>query len=533
MISLMFSLVLLQAEAPMVHIHAPARIDLDSPRRQGNLIAVSGRLVDDETFEPVSGRIVVVTSLEQQLGFATRRGELTDENGHFGLQLSLPPGQHRIVATFDGDATLSRARAERTADLGLRALDIRVEGPARVHRSDRVRFRIHATSDDQPADILVQLDSGATVRMDGGAAEVEIVARGRGPQRFEASYAGDDVFHSARGFAQYRVEVPVTVTLESAAAGTTITRGDDLALSGQLRDADGPLALSSVEIRVLGQPLAVAQADAAGAFATELSTRKLAAGHLQMEAVFRPSAPWHAETHSLPLAVTLVVPEPPPLALFALPALLVAALVLGRRLLRIRAGRTPRTAPIVTVPPSSTYARGLRKTSAPHTLRASDLVVEGRIVDARTDRPVGGAQIDGQKATVESSEAGHFSLTLSAGSHEIVVRADGYCNETFSITVPHRGQLRGVEVRIAPIRLRVLECFRIAAAPSLGDRMFDLVTPREIAPLGGQALSELAALVEETNYSGRPPASQQVEHARRLAEEELTGGRPIHTMRRQ
>src|SRR5262249_61933702 len=125
------------------------------------------------------------------------------------------------------------------------------------------------------------------------------------------------------------------------------------------------------------------------------------------------------------------------------------------------------------------------------------------------------------------------SMPVEAGSHELVVKADGYCDEAFTVVVPHRGQLRGVEVRVAPIRLRVLEAFRAAAAPALGDRAFDLSTPREIAPLGGPALAQLAALVEETNYSGRPAEPEQAERARVLAEEELTGGKPIHTIRPQ
>src|SRR5262245_21145741 len=178
---------------------------------------------------------------------------MTDEGGHFQTFLHIPPGQHRIIANFPGDGTLARASAERTADLGLRPLDIKVEGPLRVRRGERMRFRVIATTDGEPADVAVTV-AGAPVRMRDGAAEVEMVAQGRGPQRFEASYPGDSQFNAARGEARYLVEVPVTVTLASPDAGTTVKRGDTIALSGEVRDADGPLALTAVEIRVLGQP---------------------------------------------------------------------------------------------------------------------------------------------------------------------------------------------------------------------------------------------------------------------------------------
>jgi hypothetical protein len=525
-ISLLFFF-LLQAEAPVVHIHAPARIELDSPHRQANSLAVTGRLVDDETGEAIPSELVVVTSLEDQLGFANRRGAMTDENGHFQVTFNLPPGHHRIVANFAGGATLTPARAERTADLGLRPLDIRVEGPARVRRGERVKFRVYATTDGENADVAVKV-AGAPVRMRDGAAEVEMVAAGRGPQKFEASYDGDGQFNSAHGEARFVVEVPVTLTLESK-AGASIRRGDAIPLRGHIRDADGPLALAAVDIRVLGEPVAVAQADAEGDFETELETGKLAAGRLQIDARFRPTAPWHAQTTSAALTINLVAPAPPPIAAFLVPPILGAVIALVWRFGRKwRLFRARRTAPVETPPPAPAAARGLRIIATPRTLRATDLTVDGIILDARTNRPVAAMVADTQ-----ADDAGRFSLILAAGSHDLLVRAEGYCDETFNVAVPHRGQLRGVEVRIAPIRLRVLEAFRAASAPAMGDRNFDVATPREIAPRGGPALAQLAQLVEDTNYSGRAASPEQLERAQKLAREELTRAKPVHTIRPQ
>src|SRR5262249_39626717 len=133
------------------------------------------------------------------------------------------------------------------------------------------------------------------------------------------------------------VEVPVTVTLASDSGGT-IRRGDPVSLVGTVADADGPLPLASVEIRVLAEPVAVAQAHATGAFATRLTTRSLPAGNLDIYALFRPTAPWHTAPRSRPVTITLTIPSPPPPAVFLAPAL---ATGLGLLLFWLRRTRIP------------------------------------------------------------------------------------------------------------------------------------------------------------------------------------------------
>jgi hypothetical protein len=119
--------------------------------------------------------------------------------------------------------------------------------------------------------------------------------------------------------------------------------------------------------------------------------------------------------------------------------------------------------------------------------------------------------------SLAADEAGRFGLEPPAGQHLLRIVAAGYIEESFAVTLPHRGELRGLAVHLCPFRLRVLEEFRLAAQPLLaGHAEFDVRTPRELAPRGGPALSELAALVEETSYSGRDPSSAVVETAKAL-----------------
>jgi hypothetical protein len=360
--------------------------------------------------------------------------------------------------------------------------------------------------------------AGAPVRTRDGSAEVQIRAEGRGSRRLVARYAGDQRFDAGYAEARYVVEVPVAVTL-TARGGESFRRGDTVALAGAVRDADGPLALATIELRAVGRTVAVAQADGSGRFTANLATAGFAAGRVQILAVFRPAAAWHAETRSAPLQISLRLPEPPPLGLFALPALVTACALGSRRLARwLRAHGSWASAR--TVPPPAeapTSGRGGLRPSARRTARAMDFGVDGRIVDARNGRPLASARLRLDGARQPVSPTGGFRFEAAGGIHSVVVEANGYLAERFEINLPHGGQLREVRVDVVPIRLFVVNEFRAAATPLCADpTLLDVRTPRELAPLGGPTLGELAALVEATSYSGRDPAPEQAERASRL-----------------
>lgn len=70
--------------------------------------------------------------------------------------------------------------------------------------------------------------------------------------------------------------------------------------------------------------------------------------------------------------------------------------------------------------------------------------------------------------TIHSDDEGRFALEeLPASEYELRISREGYVSETFAATIPHRGALRGVRVDLIPIRVRILEIYRVAALPLL------------------------------------------------------------------
>ena len=115
-----------------------------------------------------------------------------------------------------------------------------------------------------------------------------------------------------------------------------------------------------------------------------------------------------------------------------------------------------------------------------------------------------------------------FSFVGVPGRQILLTAALGYFPERLEVTLPHRGELRGLEVQLVSFRLRILDEFRTAAAPRLeSPAAFDLHTPREIADGGSAELVALAQLVEETSYSTRAAAPEDLARAATLRKRSL------------
>lgn len=103
--------------------------------------------------------------------------------------------------------------------------------------------------------------------------------------------------------------------------------------------------------------------------------------------------------------------------------------------------------------------------------------------------------------SVKSSDNGRFIVSqLPAGRFLVQVFAPGYLPQQFPAHVPHRGELRGISVRLEPIRVRLLAEWRRVALRLVGsDAQVLTKTPREVleqyqqhalgAPSSGPALS--------------------------------------------
>lgn len=179
--------------------------------------------------------------------------------------------------------------------------------------------------------------------------------------------------------------------------------------------------------------------------------------------------------------------------------------------------------------------------------RTVDTTLEGQVLDASFGRPVGGAVLTVQPTaalapgasepqlarTVHATEEGRFAVSqLAAGRYLVEVTAPGYLPQRFPAAVPHRGELRGISVRLEPIRVRLLGEWR-RVAQSLLDQESRLrtATPRELLEqaarlrgaaalaygAAGDALARLTDLVEQAYYSPRVCTPQMLAEAEQLA----------------
>ncbi len=114
--------------------------------------------------------------------------------------------------------------------------------------------------------------------------------------------------------------------------------------------------------------------------------------------------------------------------------------------------------------------------------------------------------------TTVSGPDGRFAFeALPVGEWTAVVRAAGHVSERFSVTIPHRGELRGARIDLVPVRERAFAIYRSAAQPLLPrPELWGIWSPRQIvdhvrARRSPPALAALTAQIEEVYFSGRLP----------------------------
>ena len=151
--------------------------------------------------------------------------------------------------------------------------------------------------------------------------------------------------------------------------------------------------------------------------------------------------------------------------------------------------------------------------------------------DTVRGRPVAGAVVRLGLHHVEREATagadGSFAFeSLPVGDWVAEVVAAGHITEKFVVSIPHRGELRGVRVDLVPVRERVFQLYRRAAEPILPEpRLWGVWSPRQIvdhvrSKRPTPALADLTNFVEEVYFSPRlasetllPRASEHVERA--------------------
>lgn len=544
--------------APVVTIKARTAVSLDPVRSGHGGAVVRGQLVDRFTRDPVP-----YARLDITVDYMSRSA-WTDHDGFFSVTFDLLPGTHDLVVEYEGDHHFTSTRFEmRGFDVAKEPLEmsVRTEGTSTItdeHIKVVVKAWTASGGTRVPVDVYVgdaDADDDALLRLDrhmtdeSGRAQIEIPGAQlapAGPKRLVARFAGDDAFNATEASSSFLL----TTT------STTEFRIDDVDLSfesrlrgqGRVVDATGagiagaPVALV-VGSRRLGEGLAADD----GSFSLSVSGSEVGDGSHNVQAVFEPTRLWQRASRSSPVQVQIAAPQPVPIAytIAAFAATLAAMLAFLAlrtrfwegwlaRLRRTEESPAPRRTP-GEAPPVHTGLAEARPGLVSTLRRASERGFSGQVRNAVTSRAVPGARLalrhpELGELVADTDAAGHFELEeLGLGEWQVTVTASGYCSETFAVSVPHRGELRGARVDLLPVRERVFAMYRAAAEPLLPEPgLWGIWTPRQIFDHvrtgSAPAWAALTDLVEETYFSQRiqdesvlEPTAQRIAEARREA----------------
>jgi hypothetical protein len=348
-----------------------------------------------------------------------------------------------------------------------------------------------------------------------------------------------------------------TTTIEVTAA--RLAYEDDLGVTGKVTDEDGhPIAQAAVTLASGDRRLAQGATADDGSYKFLVEGEILGEGQWGLQVQADPGKPSIKPSRSKPEIIRVAAPQPVPVS-YTIAAFLATACAAGgffmarakpwRRLLR---PTPPADAPAD--PAQDEALEGglvVAKPGLVSTLRrANDDSFSGAVRDTVRGRPVEGALIrirltgprgessgappgpapDGEGATEREALTGPdgtFAFdALGLGEWAAEASAAGHVTESFVVSIPHRGELRGVRVDLVPVRERVFQLYRRAAEPILPEaRLWGVWSPRQIvdhvrSKRPSPALADLTSFVEEIYFSSRlagesvlPDASEQVDRA--------------------
>lgn len=530
------------AAAPVVDVRARTAIEIDPIRRDFDGITVRGRVVDKFSRAPVPW-VSVELRLDQYV-----RSTSADSSGGFTATFAVTAGRHDLTVEFRGDLHHESSRFEILGfDVSKNPLSLGLTLSRGVasYGEDDVTAQVTASSDfggvALPIAVLVGPEGAderdlvpvGVVRTDeAGNGELAIpVARLGEPGRKQvlARYDGDIAYDEARATATFLIKTDTAIEFETSS--TDLAYEDRFRGRGTVLDArGGGVDGGAVTLMVGSRSVAETGAKADGTFAFDVPASELGAGKFNVQVVFDPSLEWQRSSRSDPLTVVVAQPEPVPVsytvAAFALTALAILAFVAMRTrpwekwLARWRKRRQDEDEEQEVAGDQATEIHTGLTVARPSMMstlrRTKDHGFAGQVRDAVTGRVVGGARMilthGNLEHLVEVRGDGRFTAEdlTPAGTWGVAVEAYGYVTERFEITIPHRGELRGVRIDVLPVRERIFAMYGVAARPMLPDpELWGIWTPRQIFDHvrdGRPPASAMAALtdfVEETYFSQR------------------------------
>lgn len=525
--------------APVVEIRSYAKLELDSVRRANGELVVTGRLYDPATAQGLADNPV-----ELNVGGTTLTAT-TDADGRFTARVpaTLAPGASIAVeAAFPGSTSLDAATLREDVNPTLAPVELTLRAqPTPLG----LELETEAQSDGEPLAVPLRVLAD---RVDSDQLTVvgETVAGtplpltrkqlgGAGVRRFRVEFAGDAQHQPASATGTYELTASSAVTLELS--GKEVAFEDTLTARGKVLDEDGlPVVGASVTLTAGDRRLAQGVTDRLGAYRFRVEGEILGVGQRTLQTLAEPGGSVQA-SRSTPAQVTVTPPQPVPV-MYTVLAFLATGLAAGaffaarsRPWQRLR----QRAAPAQHEPPAEPQRGGLvmARPGLVSTLRrASDSGFAGVVRDTVRGRPIAGATVvvrragaPGQDRATETDEHGAFAIEeLGGGEWTAVVGAVSHLSESFAVTVPHRGELRGVRVDLVPVREKVFLLYQRAAQPSLPDpKLWGVWSPRQIvdhvrAARPSPALATLTDFVEEVYFSARPTEESVLPLARQRVE---------------
>jgi hypothetical protein len=512
--------------APQVDIRARTRLAVTRVKvYDADQVDVTGQLVDKLTGEGIGGQTVVVT-----VG-ASNEAALTQADGTFHAILAAPLGPMHVDVAFAGNRVLDAAdRLGVDTDPAKQQIEIAITKQA----DDPLGARLYivARDDNGPIDVPIVLSIAPQGTDDFRGLPGTVAANhylltrkdagGPGMYRLRAAFVGDDRMQAASR--EVLVELTAQTSMTIAAAKVSLAFEDDLVVAGAVVDDDArPVTQCAVTLMAGDHRLAQGTTDAKGAYRFKVEAALLGGRDVSIQASADPAKSYVKPSHSAMVQIHVADPQPVPVsytvAAFVATGLAAAAFFLARTKpwQRLRK-QTPPAEQATDADPNESVANGGLVTARPGIVstlrRPSDEGFAGVVRDTVRGRPIAGAVVRiALGATTRehiTGDDGAFALEgLGAGEWRASVGADGHVTEQFAVTIPHRGELRGVRVDLVPVRERVFQLYRRAAEPILPEsRLWGVWSPRQIVDhvrtkRPTPALSELTDFVEEVYFGPR------------------------------
>jgi len=529
------------AEPHQVKIRAQTRIVLDRVRLIGDDQAeVRGQLVDGLTGDGLANQPIAI-----QIGDETAHAT-TGPDGHFRIAVPrIATGPQAIDLAFRGSDLMEPAQLNQVTDPARAQVSLTIE-TADVPGGLSVTVR--ATADERAVEVPIALSVGPlgnaalTPLTQGKSGAAFLITRtaagGPGAHRLRADFAGDDTRQAAR--AERSIELTAASLTTMVLSATRIAFEDDLVVTGKVTDEDGPpIQRAAVALTSGDRRLAQGATAEDGSYRFRVEGEVLGQGQWGLQVQADPGRPSIRPSRSSPEIVRVSTPQPVPVSYTIAAFLATAAAAGGFFAARARPWqKLRRPAPPAEMPangaPDEVLEGGLvvARPGLVSTLRrASDEGFSGVVRDAVRGRPVADAVVrlalHGAERSVTTVADGGFAFeSLAMGDWSAAVTAHGHVTETFTVSIPHRGELRGVRVDLVPVRERVFQLYRRAAEPILPEiRLWGVWSPRQIvdhvrSKRPSPALADLTDFVEEVYFSARvceetvlPIASARVDRA--------------------